>query len=91
MTMIERVARALATKHYADRFLKSANDEQVKANIDGNWQTFTDEAKVAIKAMERPITDEMIVAGTNAVHNGQNISEIFDAMIDAALAEETRA
>lgn len=45
-------------------------------------------ARAAITAMKRPVSDAMIIAGTNAIHNGQNVSEIFDAMIDAALKEE---
>lgn len=39
----------------------------------------------ALEAMKRPVTDAMIDAGTNAQINGQNVSEIFEAMVNAAL------
>lgn len=72
--MIERVARAI---------------EAHRPKSD--WPTVEEvrtQARAAIEAMKRPVTDDMIEAGTNAIHNGQNVSEIFDDMIDAALKEQ---
>lgn len=67
LSMVERVARALADNHDAPLQFQ---------------------ARAAIEAMKRPVTDAMIIAGTRAVDNGQNVSEIFDDMIDAALKEK---
>lgn len=72
MTMVERVARAISRKNTGSGI---------------NWPDFTVEARAAIEAMKRPITDAMIDAGNHSKDNGQNISEIFDDMIDAALSE----
>lgn len=50
-TMLERVARALATKHYADRFAKAADDPHVQMNAGANWHIFGDDARAAIEAI----------------------------------------
>lgn len=92
-TMIEKVARALAAKHYADRFSKAANDEHVNMNVDGNWPIFTDDAKVAIQAMREP-SEKVLDAGLmvfcelDGVCSSEFVlNEVHKAMIDAALKE----
>jgi hypothetical protein len=80
-SMIERVARAI---------VENPPEERQESTPDG-WRiirNFERTARAAIEAMKRPVTDAMIIAGTRAVDNGQNVSEIFDDMIDAALKEE---
>lgn len=73
-SMIERVGRAIAEANQEDYMEFAALHDAM--------------ARAAIEAMKRPVTDDMIEAGTNAIHNGQNVSEIFDDMIDAALKEK---
>lgn len=82
-TTIEKVARAICAavpgtgdidEHFSDEFPLARR----------HWMEM---ARAAIEAMKRPVTDAMIIAGTRAVDNGQNVSEIFDDMIDAALKE----
>lgn len=72
LSMVERVARAICA---------------AQTQTPDMWQAFLPEARAAVEAMKRPVTDAMIIAGTRAVDNGQNVSEIFDDMIDAALKE----
>lgn len=57
--MIERVARALCTRHYAARFCKSETDAHVISNVNYNWRGFEADAKAAIKAMREP-TKELL-------------------------------
>lgn len=47
---VERAARALATLHYTKRFAKPPYDGHVRTNVDGNWHTYSDEARAALKA-----------------------------------------
>lgn len=48
--LVERVARALATKHYVERLKTAATDPWITKNVDGNWQIFTADALTAIEA-----------------------------------------
>lgn len=47
----ERVARALASRHYSMRFNLPPHHPQVVSNVHGNWITFHEQASVAIEAM----------------------------------------
>ena len=79
--MVERVARALATKHYADRFDKPAEDDHVQMNVDAGWGIFAEDARLAIEAMREP---------TFAMRKecSFSVAEIdWPAMIDAALGK----
>lgn len=84
MSMVEKVARAIYIEWSRDAGKEESWEELVQ-----HGHSFVDlarrEARAAIEAMKRPVTDDMIEAGTNAIHNGQNVSEIFDDMIEAAL------
>ena len=89
MSMIERMAKAIAVadvnvtaKTYPEMPMDTMAELLQKVVDKGHYTAM---ARAAIEAMKRPVTDDMIEAGTNAIHNGQNVSEIFDDMIDAAL------
>ncbi len=51
MNLIEKIARALATEHYAARFDAPADHKHVVANVDANWRDFEAAAKTALRAM----------------------------------------
>jgi hypothetical protein len=51
MNMIEKIARALATEHYAARFDAPADHKHVISNVDANWRDFEAAAKTALRAM----------------------------------------
>lgn len=61
MEMIEKVARALCSKHYAARFDKPADDEHVQMNVNAGWHIFKEDARAAIEAMREP-TEAMMRA-----------------------------
>lgn len=84
--MVERVAVALARKHYADRFNKDANSDHVNLNVSNNWHLFMADARTAIKAMREP-TEEMCDAPADA-GNIHRARAIWTAMIDSILNEE---
>lgn len=82
MTMIERVARAIAKSAHGD---------------DEGWAAWVDEARAAIEALRVP-TRRMIEAGCNPPHDmvyrdsradeeRARSAAVFGAMIDAALSE----
>jgi len=50
--MIERIAKALALKHYSERF--SNNPAQARLNADANWTMYLDYAETAVRAMYEP-------------------------------------
>lgn len=84
--MVERVARALAARHYALRFAAATTDEIVLKNVDANWQMFDMEAITAIKAMREP-TETMSDAADNWGRGArEDWSEAYRVMIDAALS-----
>lgn len=91
MNMIEKVARGIATKHYEKRFHPS-KIEQIKANVDANWNIFIEEAKAAIAAMREP-TEEMIescMLTGGEKYNGPSkriLKEMWQIQIEAALKE----
>ena len=89
MSMVEKVANAIAVADLnasamslPDVSMEAMAEYMRLAVEDGHYKAM---ARAAIEAMKRPVTDAMIIAGTRAVDNGQNVSEIFDDMIDAAL------
>lgn len=81
--MVERVARAIA---FADL------DEQSRAviNMDANMMYVADHyvelARAAIEAMREP-TDEMLWAARAVRYADEGSMEIWNGMIDAALAK----
>ena len=97
--MIERIARRIATKHYAERFSKEIDDPHVVMNVNGNWNIFETQVRAVIEAM-RPagfgdLPEEMMVAGEEAFDRAGIASygaahSVFVAMIDAALAAPQR-
>lgn len=48
--MVEAGARALATKHYVERFNEEPGSRHVQMNVDGNWHIFADDAQTALTA-----------------------------------------
>lgn len=93
MTMVERVARALCARHYADRFSKPVDDPHVQRNVAGNWALFADDACIAIEAMRDP-TPAMLAdpavedASFGAPIHGYlvDVPKLWAALITAALA-----
>lgn len=84
-TMIERVSRAICIAAKLDPDRKGNETEF-------HWQEFVGEAAAAIEAMRTP-TQGMIEAGADSYTvdgtygaTEEEISEIYQAMIDAALA-----
>jgi hypothetical protein len=51
--MVEAAARAMCTRHYAQRFRKLEADEHVMSNVDANWHLFRDDALAALQAQHR--------------------------------------
>jgi len=51
MNLIEKIARALATEHYAARFDAPADHQHVIMNVNANWRDFEAAAKTALRAM----------------------------------------
>lgn len=45
----ELACRAVATRHYANRFNKPENDPHVQLNVSANWNIFAGDAKIAIE------------------------------------------
>lgn len=74
-SMIERVARAIAKGEYGE-------------NVDDVWHTCIDDARAAIEAMREP-TEAMLDAGYGAEPTGAALVAPWEAMIDAALAEQS--
>lgn len=50
--MIERIAKALATKHYQERF--PGNPTQARLNAESNWAMYLAPAETAVRAMYEP-------------------------------------
>jgi hypothetical protein len=99
--MVERVARALCADALADMppilDYSTADFAAAKAAVvDERWVEFTHESRIAIEAMREP-TEAMIRAGGNKVSGTpgyflpddyvEEATEIYQAMIDAALEE----
>jgi hypothetical protein len=87
--MIERGARALATKHYVNRFGRPEDDAIVVGNVDANWHIFSEDSRTVIDAMREP-TEAMINNPLARCYNtGQfadkEVRRIYSSMIDEAL------
>jgi hypothetical protein len=97
MTAIEsedvgRVARALAKRHYESRF-GCSNQSHIQMNVDGNWGTFSDDARAAIAAMPVPYPslEAMMAAVELEIHSALGrvqtvvIGQMIQKAIDAAM------
>ena len=86
MSMIEKVARALAREYISHHGEESAATDDY---IEGNWPLFAREARAAIEAMREP-TDGMLQAGAKGSgEDSLGVAEgAWQAMIQAALSEE---
>lgn len=88
--MVRRVATALAVKHYADRFRSHADHPMVRANAEGNWRMFADEAATVIRAIREP-TEEMMrsppIGGWSCGygHLPEDAGRVWRMMVDEAL------
>ena len=79
--MVERVARAICK---ANDYDPDANDNLLSGpSGTRNWHLYVTHARAAIAVMREP-TQEMVESG---VENAPNPRDIWEAMIDAALAE----
>jgi len=80
-TMVERVARVICGE--------TINPDDTFADGTPYWRLYTNEARAAIKAMRMP-TRVMIEAGAKGSGEDSEAVAIitWEAMIDAALAEE---
>lgn len=93
-TMIEKVARHMAAKHYANRFGKPIDDPHVTKNVKGNWQIWRADAVSAIEAMREPtprMISEMESAasfGIGRPNDDEAVPRVWQWGIDAALNEE---
>ena len=56
----EKIARALAAAHYVERLQKPESDAHVQKNVDANWQTWIQQADIALDvlAVDEPIAWE---------------------------------
>ena len=92
ITMVERVARALAVADGMHPEAASNDDDEIPA-----WTLYVDGARAAIEAMREP-TETMVVSANDATTLGdegvhritidmQGANEVWAAMIDAALKE----
>lgn len=61
MNMIEKVARALATKHYCKRFDRQSHEAYVIGNVNDNWNIFAEDVRTALEALRDP-SDELLLA-----------------------------
>lgn len=86
MTIIERVARALAGHHFS-RNAEGAAPPDVAASelVDRHWRDYVDDAVAVLKTM-RDADPRMIRAGEEAA--SQNVAAIWEAMVRAAVEEE---
>lgn len=102
MTMVERVARSIATRTWRldiDEFKEPARWAQAEdaydlTNNNGRYG-FDEIARAAIEAMRNPMND-MVDVGTearwqSAVRDANSVREIWSHMIDAALKEHDGA
>ncbi len=81
MTMIEKVARALANNTRIRLGYTDSNYAEY------NWSKFTSDAKVAIEAMREP-TSDMVGKACGAIEiNRTEVKTVYGTMIDAALKE----
>jgi len=80
--MIERVARALCWNNGMNPDLTLGGDDE-----NFLWHEYVSGTRAAIAAMREP-TEIMILAGVHHENMG-NMAGRWQAMIDAALAEET--
>jgi hypothetical protein len=92
-SMIERVARTLASHHYGVRFGKAADDPHVLRNVDGNLNIFLEPARAAIEAMRTPTEAMSRVLGDAAKYGTRSNGEVgpkdlMSDLIDAALKEQ---
>ncbi len=86
--MVERVARAVWSKRR--ELAREWNLGKLPA-----WEDETEplrddvraEAKIAIKAMREPITIKMMAEGGAAIRMHTKVTEVWQAMIDAALED----
>lgn len=83
MTIIERVARALAI-HHAKKCGVDIDSAVEYSN--NNWQSHEDYVRTVIKGMREP-SDKMLEAGMKAFGDNLAMPAIYQAMIDAALKE----
>lgn len=79
-TMIERVSRLICGKSWIAKY---KTDELRSEAIDKHWPEFIDIARATIEEIRDP-TDAMLTAGWKEV----DVSGVWNAMIDAALAEQ---
>lgn len=90
-TMIERVARAIIRARVLNHYrvwkpAKPPTEELIAKNVEAHWHIAVDDARAAMSAMSDP-TPEMIDA-IDITKGG--VTGVYQAMIDAALAEEPR-
>lgn len=74
MTMIERVARAIAKGEYGD-------------NVDDVWETCIDDARAAIEAMRHIDPRIAAVVSANWTLSQDQVLRLFQQVLDAALSE----
>lgn len=86
MTMVERVARAMATQHWHDNCLWDGPFPSVEQYADDEWTLWETTARAAIAAMREP-TEGMVNIGQNKCDDYLDAAECWAAMIDAALSE----
>ena len=86
--MVEKVARALAKRHYMERFGVEKISVHIQMNINANMEIFRADARAAIEAMREP-TVAMHKAGTIRDDGADptNAKGVYSVMIDAALKE----
>lgn len=98
MSMIEKVARAIALAHFERKRVRFVHPDRPKYLADTQWKLFEDDARAAIEAMRTP-TAAMQEAAIEAVDSerkaarsgGWSYNECditWNAMIDAALNEK---
>ena len=85
MKMVEKVARTLAWLDWIhDPYMKDFPDIRIDTMyVDPKY---FEEARAALEAMKEP-TEEMISAGYTLCVGQDNMNDIYQAMIEAALEE----
>jgi hypothetical protein len=86
MTIIERVARALAGQHYS-RNAEGAAPPGVPAAelVDRHWRDYVNDAVAVLKTMREP-DPRMIAAGEAAISRG--VAATWEEMVRAAVGED---
>lgn len=81
MTMIEKVARALAKRNYEMCYYDpEERDKLVIKDVDEKWKLFVDEAKAAIEALREP-TPELLKIASDHLHTYSMWQAIIDEML----------